>query len=586
MQKQKRYSINQRVTAFFLVLFIAAAGLSTYYFISFADIYYDNGQHSFAQNAEDAVRGLDETVSILEHQMEWLASSANDTTYWMANSHYERLIHMRHMTENLRSFLQTSTSIEAVMIVQRNRDVVWESHTMEEESFVTFLNSYGRTQTARQKLPAVMYGQAGGEATHWILTNTIVCYREDVLVGQTVADIYVAIDLESILPEANEDNTYLLCTRIGDTLQVIGAAGADAELMKKQTFAVPDQSGISDMRIDGEDYISFYGTPKAENLHLLILRPQKNFLMILRPMVFLGVVLICVLLLIAIVGSLVISSYIRSPLDRMVKDLERIANGDTTYRLKPAEASEILKVTTGVNTLLDELDTHSATIMDQQKELYELELLHSESQLKSLQAQINPHFLYNTLECIRSISQHYGVSEISKIISGMIRIYRYSASHVSNGTVESEFSSADAYGQIVQVRYEGRYNIVLEPDASLNPYYMPKMILQPLIENAVNHGLTDRYSDGEVRVTAREEGTDILVTVADNGKGIPEAELLALQERLERGMITVSKHDSIGLNNVHLRIRKTFGPSYGVKVESVQGQGTTVHIRFPKSKRD
>ena len=214
-----------------------------------------------------------------------------------------------------------------------------------------------------------------------------------------------------------------------------------------------------------------------------------------------------------------------------------------------------------------------------------MQLLNRESQLRSLQAQINPHFLYNTLECIRSISQHYGVGEISKIISGMIRIYRYSASHVSQGTVESEFSCADAYAQIVQVRYEGRYNIVLDADPDLHNYHMPKMILQPLIENAVNHGLIYRYTDGEVRVTAREAAGDILVTVADNGKGMKPEELLALRERLEQGILTESKKDSIGLNNVHLRIRKTFGASYGVQVESREDEGTTVYIRFPKSNR-
>ena len=583
MRKQKRYSINQRITAFFLVLFMVAAGLSTYYFLSFTGIYLDNGQKSFAQDAEEALRGLDDTVSILEHQMEWLSNSANDTTYWMANSQYERVIHMRHMTENLRSFLQASPGIEAAMIVQRNRDVVWESHTMEEDCFVTFLNSYGRAWTVRQKLPAVMYGHGNAAATHWILTKTIVCYREDQLVGQTVADIYAAIDLQHILPERKTENTYLLCTRNGDTLTVIGAAGADADRLGGRTYQMPQQEGVSDMRIDRESYISFYGMPKADNLHLLVLKPQKAYLTILQPMLVLGVILIGALLLIAVLGSRVINFYIRSPLDRMMRDLERITDGDNAYRLEPAAASELLKVTTGVNTLLDELDRHSATIMDQQKELYELQLLHSESQLKSLQAQINPHFLYNTLECIRSISQHYGVGEISRIISGMIRIYRYSASHVSNGTVESEFSCAEAYTQIVQVRYEGRYSIVLDVDASLNPYYMPKMILQPLIENAVNHGLCNRYSDGEVRVTARAEGNDVLITVADNGKGMNAQELQALQDRLDQGVITESKKDSIGLNNVHLRIRKTFGAPYGVRVESQDGGGTNVYIRFPKT---
>ena len=585
MRKQRRYSIDKRVTSFFLGLFIVAAGLATYYFFSFADAYYDNGQRTFLEDAEDAVKELDESVSILEHQLEWLSNSANDTTYWLSGSQYERMIHMRHMTENLRSFLQTSPSIEAVMITQRNSDVVWESHSMEEESFLVFLDTYGRGWTTRQHLPAVMYGRGDGEATHWIFTNTIVCYREDQMVGQVVADIYVAIDPVSILPQTGDGNTYLLCTRTGDSLKVIASSGADAARFRDGTYPVPRQTGADTVTIDSVSYSSYYGIPEADNLHLLVLRPRQDLMITLRPMLILGLVLISVLLLIVVIGSRVINSYIRTPLDRMMKDLERIAGGDTDYRLEPAEAAEVLKVTTGVNTLLDELNKHSATIMDQQKELYEMQLLNRESQLRSLQAQINPHFLYNTLECIRSISQYYGVSEISKIITGMIHIYRYSASNVVDGTLESEFACAEAYAQIVQVRYEGRYEVELEPDPQLKDCYMPKMILQPLIENAVGHGLAKRFSGGKVRVTVRREGEDVQVTVWDNGEGIAAADLEELRLRLERGMDTEGRDGSIGLHNVHTRIRKTFGGDYGVTIDSRDGEGTSVYVRFPGTER-
>lgn len=582
MRNKKKYSINQRVTGFFLILFIAAAVLSTYYFASFAGLHYDNGYKSFLQDAEDAARDLEESVSILDHQLEWLANSANDTTYWMANSQYERAIHMRHITENLRGFLQTSPDIEAVMIVQRNSDVVWESHTMDEECFITFLNNYGREYTIRQHLPAVMNGYGNGMATHWILARNIICYREDQMVGQIVADIYAAVDLQSLIPGGNEGSTYLLCTQNGDYLKVIAAAGADAAHLQNQTYRVSEHGSGGSITIGGETYISSYKATEAKNLKLLVLMPQKLLMENLKPMVILGLILIGVLLVIAIYGSRVIISYIRKPLDRMTRDLERIGGGDTDYRLEPAESTEILKVTTGVNTLLDELEKHSNTIMDQQKALYEMELLHRESQMKSLQAQINPHFLYNTLECIRSISQHYGVAEISKIITGMIRIYRYSASNASDGTVESEFGSAEAYTQIMQVRYEGRYHIYLTMEPELQNCYMPKMILQPLIENAVSHGLTDRYADGNVWVTAQREGTDVLITIRDNGSGINSTELEQIRERLEKGIHTERKDGNIGLTNVHMRIRKTFGDQYGITVESEEGEGTVVTIRFPQ----
>ena len=154
-----------------------------------------------------------------------------------------------------------------------------------------------------------------------------------------------------------------------------------------------------------------------------------------------------------------------------------------------------------------------------------------------------------------------------------------------NGTLRSEFACAEAYVQIVQVRYEGRYELELELDEALSQCYMPKMILQPLIENAVGHGLAKRFSGGKVRVTACREGEDVVITVWDNGEGISASRLEELRQRLERGVDTEGRDGSIGLNNVHARIHKTFGADFGVTIDSREGEGTTVRVRFPAEVR-
>ena len=153
------------------------------------------------------------------------------------------------------------------------------------------------------------------------------------------------------------------------------------------------------------------------------------------------------------------------------------------------------------------------------------------------------------------------------------------------GTLESEFACAEAYAQIVQVRYEGRYEIEQELEESLKKCYMPKMILQPLIENAVSHGLAKRFSGGKVRVTASREQNDVLITVWDNGEGITEAKLEELRRRLEQGMDTEGRDGSIGLHNVHMRICRTFGAAYGLSIDSREGEGTAVSVRFPQTEK-
>ena len=205
-----------------------------------------------------------------------------------------------------------------------------------------------------------------------------------------------------------------------------------------------------------------------------------------------------------------------------------------------------------------------------------------EARLKALQAQINPHFLYNTLNMIGQMSYIEGAERTTELIETFSDFFRYNVeSFERDVTLQEELASAKGYAALQAERFGDRIRYSFEADEAANPIRVPSLILQPLVENAVSHGLRMRTNGGEVHVTVKalEEG-GFEITVADNGCGMDAEALRVLRERAEeeRGD-DQSEHVSIGITNVISRMRLTFGPRFRYEMQSAPEQGFTVRLR-------
>jgi sensor histidine kinase YesM len=213
--------------------------------------------------------------------------------------------------------------------------------------------------------------------------------------------------------------------------------------------------------------------------------------------------------------------------------------------------------------------------------------LRKQMQYSALQSQINPHFLYNTLETIRSAALQGGMKEIALMIESLARYFRYSiGSGLDFVTLQEEMMNIKDYFFILQYRFGNKLSIDYEiEDEQILLYRIPKMSLQPLVENAVFHGVEQKPGKGEIRIRIRKTEKKIYMTVSDNGLGIPDERVKELNRMLTTPSNSLPKDASekagIALANVNERIRLYFGEDFGIWIDSIFGEGTDVSIVFP-----
>ena len=215
-----------------------------------------------------------------------------------------------------------------------------------------------------------------------------------------------------------------------------------------------------------------------------------------------------------------------------------------------------------------------------------------QTELTALQSQINPHFLYNTLETIRGQALMDDNYEIAKMVEALGAFFRYSISQKGNlVTLRDELANINNYMLIQRYRFNNRFSlevIIDEEDEAAYDFLIPRLIIQPVIENAIFHGLEEKLEGGKVTIEVIVTDSNLIITISDNGKGISGHELKMLNERiqspdmqLEEGNSNKQRNTGIALPNIHKRIQLLFGEEYGVNVYSTAGMGTDVEITIP-----
>lgn len=203
------------------------------------------------------------------------------------------------------------------------------------------------------------------------------------------------------------------------------------------------------------------------------------------------------------------------------------------------------------------------------------------TELRALQAQINPHFLYNTLDSISWMCEQGKNAEAVRMVNALATLFRIS---ISRGheliTIRSELQHAESYLKIQSYRYKNQFVYSFDADEGCLDYLCNKITLQPIIENAIYHGINGLVDEGSILVTVKSDGDDILFTVEDNGMGMDEEQIEAIMSK-ER-----SDQAGIGIKNVNDRLKIYFGSMYGIQIHSVPDEGTKVYIRMPKVREE
>lgn len=216
-----------------------------------------------------------------------------------------------------------------------------------------------------------------------------------------------------------------------------------------------------------------------------------------------------------------------------------------------------------------------------------LELSKRSAQLSSLQQQINPHFLYNTLDTIRGQAQVYKQHSIAQMALSLSKIFRYSINNSSNLVpIHSETEIINDYLYIQNIRFSNKFEIIYEIDPDVENMHIPKMTLQPLVENSIHHGLEQKSGTSKITIKAYRTSSNLILSVIDNGIGIAPEHLLEINQALQNSNSPITKKEknhSVGLSNINARIQLIFEGHSTMTIYSIEGIGTTVQITIPIS---
>ncbi|MDC7124436.1 MAG: sensor histidine kinase [Spirochaetales bacterium] len=301
--------------------------------------------------------------------------------------------------------------------------------------------------------------------------------------------------------------------------------------------------------------------------------PHEELFTVMVPFLILISVLIPVLTLAGVILSLVVSNYITLPIRQLEKEVEDFNIETFKPMLLKHTSIEVRSLAISFTRMAERMKKLMDDIVEEQK-------LIRKSELEALQAKINPHFLYNTLDSIVWFAEQKDFGNIIQMVKALSNMFRISISRDHEFiTLEEELSHVESYLAIQQKRFTDKFDFSISLPENLKMKPIIKLLIQPIVENSIYHGIRYLVDPGLIEIKVQKEGEDIIVTVSDTGVG--------MDKETQESILTTDKHEhdrsgsGIGVFNVNKRIKLTYGEKYGIKIISEIEEGATFEIRIP-----
>ena len=450
------------------------------------------------------------------------------------------------------------------------------------------------------------YKESGGGAIRWFPVWKDEIFQDNDLVIPCVWQFsvqgyvgmeYLVIQIKKTELERLLEGKYEFFDKIlildGAGNVMTGSSDMDPGELMKLSEARKEGSNVitSDYQYEGDSYLVTYERLKENGWQIYGLKSRQSLLgslNILRNMIFeiMGVVF-----LIGVVVILLLSHQMTDSLRRLEKRMSCVEKGDLGVRFFYPYKDEVGSLAKSFNYMIGEIQSlvrkQEETIEELKRErdyVAEVQKQKRKAELKALQAQINPHFLYNTLNAITWQAADQGAEEISILSNSLGKFFRIGLSKGAEViSLREELEHVTSYLEIQSIRYHSRLSYEIHVDDKCLDFRMIKLLLQPLAENSIYHGIKEKQGAGIIKISVSEEGTgEEMITVLevwDNGAGIPEEKLAFINETLKKGGTDCEA--GYGIYNVNERIRLFYGKEYGLHYESSFGHWTKAVLRIP-----
>lgn len=417
----------------------------------------------------------------------------------------------------------------------------------------------------------------GSQRYYWVISLSRVVELTDNGVSQ-LGVLLVDMDYSAISRMMNQINTsnngqyYYLCDSSGEIIYHPRQIQInDGIISEDSKTAAQYKDGIYDVIFKGEQRKVIVNTISYTGWKLVGVIPYDTLsagTINIRYFIVLSILLMAMMLVII---NRVVAVRISRPILKLNDSVKEYEAGEKP-EIYIGGSSEIRHLGLSIQSSYEQIDTLMKEIVLEQNE-------RRKSEFDALQSQINPHFLYNALESITWMVEGERNDEAVFMISQLAKLFRISLSKGRTViSIRDELQHAQSYMNIQMIRYKSTFSVAFDVDPSVYSYCIVKLVLQPLLENAINYGVEGMDDNGEIRVTGNVENGTVVLSVSDNGFGMSEEQVRLVLTDSSR----IRKHGSgVGLVNVNNRIQILFGKEYGLKIKSEPDEGTTVSIRIP-----
>lgn len=333
-------------------------------------------------------------------------------------------------------------------------------------------------------------------------------------------------------------------------------------------------NNYTNIPIDGTEYMMVYHQSSYSGVKTLMLTPRSSVFSEVNHLRKVIILVVMVGILISFLLGFLLSKPLVESIHTLRRAMGKVEKGNFEQRVTIHSNDEIGDLGKGFNLMINEIDRLVS-------EVYKTSLREKEAEIRALQSQMNPHFLYNTLESINMLAITKGNLDVSDMVSSLGKLLRYTIDNSSKIIMlDEELSFIRSYVAIQKVRIGENLQYSEDIDPTLHNVLLPKLVLQPFVENAIVHGIVQQ--GGHIFIKAYVERGLLKISISDNGKGITELELTKLKRLIENQQhISSEKHNGIALSNVHERLQLLYGKQFGISIDGREKSGFSVTLTIP-----
>lgn len=442
------------------------------------------------------------------------------------------------------------------------------------------IKTFFMSQSEQNALPMLSSNDRNVK-TAYVNNNTCLLIPIDILKDNRTVGVCYLVTYHTMISDIFSDSMEIGSTKcfvLTNSKQILASpADADSDILASLFRFVFDKTGGNEFtrKIGSEEYFICRNELDLDGLYLYSFTPCRARIDGALANYRAFILIFCIAIFAFIFVLYVFLHTFNSSINRLQKYIADKKTGDSSKA--PVLFSSELSL------LAENIDEMTNSIKTLQDENIKVKISQNESRLKAMQSQLNPHFLFNALNCIIGMARMYGINDIEKVGISMAEIMRYSLSDDLLTSLKDELKIINCYLSIQHTRFPDRFTAEINIDENLLNRRIIRFSLEPLVENAVKYGIEPLEEGGILSITGTSDNDYMVFRISDNGKGFSPEIYSELKLRLAGE--TDSKLNShgcgIGILNIHNRLNLYYGQNYGVQVESSVGKGTTVTVKLP-----